>query len=498
MRRRKLTQNNFSKGMIRDSALDEDRLFSLRTMKNYKVLYQDGRLEVRNGYTRWNSTELIAPATQLLWFADLNDNEHLLAILGDALNSDRWYDVNESGAHTRIEDPVATAPRPIEQFGNRVFFGTDTTWLWTDDTALTGADLSYRVGIVRPSPGILISSTTARGHIDSPDFGEELTTTIGRKLAIQYDVGASDELVQSIHVLVQWFGQPYDGAWTCRIRTDNAGEPSTTLVDDKAISFPEAVANNFSNGSWDYTEFQFKGEITLDANSTVWFEFEGDDDYYDNYKLVAPNQFYGSIGSEGATGNHDFGPIFEWSHAGQTWAASATDGEGIFYLSSLDTTLAYGYVVTFFNSTYGIESRQSEEERQVLTDVTSHFTVSTPTTTDDQVDKVRIYRREMTNIEDVEDDITDTYKLVAEIDKGTAYDDSIGTGYLGGELQTQDHYRYDETDDSGEDIRSTALLPDVAVRWKGRIWFAEASDNNLHFSKILEEDGAPVGKQTGV
>jgi hypothetical protein len=333
-----------------------------------------------------------------------------------------------------------------------------------------------------------VTSTAASGHVDSEDFAEEMDISDARKIAIQYDVGGSDENVAAINVWVKRTSTTLpDGSWTCRIRTDDGGEPSTTLVDDEAVSLPLRISDWDRSFAWE--QFSFKNVVTLSANDTVWFEFTGDADYYDNFKLVAPSQFYGNIGSEGATGNHTYGPIFEFDNAGGTWGASPTDGEGIFFLSSLDTTLAYGYVITYVNSTYGIESRQSEEVREVLTDVTNGFTVSTPATSDDQVDKVRLYRREMSSIEDAEADITDAYKFVAEGAEGASFTDHLGTSYLGAELQTQDHYTLDEVADSGSNGRESALLPFLAVYWKGRIIIAEENSRILHFTKRLEKDG---------
>jgi hypothetical protein len=290
MRRRRLRLDSFIRGMKRDSATDEDRLLSLRTMKNYFIDYTDGRLKVRNGYSRWNDNEMVATATQLFWFGDLDGNEHLLGILDDATHNGQWYKIAETGGHTRFDTQLATSPQPMIQVKNRVFYGTDSgaataRFMWTDNVAIAGAT-SYRVGIARSSPlfPTNITSTSVSGHVDSEDFAEEMDTSDARKIAIQYDVGAVDEKIQGINTWVKLTtNTSKDGTWTCRVYTDNSGEPSTTLVQDEAVSFPLKVIDWATSFAWEL--FSFKAEVTLPANTTVWFEYSADDDYYANFKL---------------------------------------------------------------------------------------------------------------------------------------------------------------------------------------------------------------------
>jgi hypothetical protein len=489
MRRRNLRIDNFSLGLRRDSALVEDRMPSMRTLKNWEILYTDGRLRIRPGYTRWNGTELEATATQLFWFADLSGNEHLVGILDDAMHNGQWYKIAESGAHTRFDTQIATARQPIIQVKDRIFYGVDSggataAFMWADDTSL-GAGAAYRVGIARPQTAHTITPTTATGHTHEGADTVYMDRTDQRKLAIQYDVGATDVEIESIHAWVQMPNvafQAVDGGWDCKAFTNNGGEPSTTLADDNAVADYMKVGNFASSG--DYKRWQFRGKFTLSANTTYFFVFEGDYNYYENADNA---ELIGYMGVEGVAAQ-TYGPMQEYDAGAGSWGVVGGGKEGIFYLGGIDTTKSYGYVITWLNSTYGIESRPSVEVRANM-GLATDFTVSTPATADDQVDKVRIYRREMDDIEDTESDITDTYKFVGEVAEGASYVDYWSTEGLGAELQTQDHYLFDETDDDGDEIRTAALVPDVAVHWKGRVWFAEANDNVLHFSKKLEKDG---------
>jgi len=489
---RTITISDFKLGQRRDANLVVERLQSLRTLKNYRLTYSgDGaKLKIRKGYTRFNSNEMAAPATQLFWFKDLDGNEHLLGIIDSGSVTGLWRTVTESGAHLTLTTERTTARQPIVQAGNRVFFGTDKNgvgdigWRWVDNTSIL-ASTSYRVGIVRPAPPTITATPAASGHIATSDTSIVMNATDQRKLAVQYDTGGSDETVTAIIIKVRRLSTTQtDSSWTCRIRTNNGGEPSTTLVGDKAISTPISVPT-FSTGTDGYKRFLFYGEVTLAANSTFFFEFEGDNDYYTKYN---GGTYEAALRLEGVSPTHDFGPAQKFDNGGGGWADVASDKEGIFYLSGIDETKAYGYVVTYVNSTHNIESRPSEEERRTIAEA-QDFTVNHNATADGQVDKVRIYRREMDGIEDQESDITDTYKFVAEADESSAHVDNLGTISLGAELQTNDHYRFDEVSNDNQDVRDAALLPFVVVYWKGRIIFAEENSNILHFSKRLEQDG---------
>jgi hypothetical protein len=482
----------------RDANLTVERVPSLYTVKNYTGLYSGDtvKLKKRKGYTRFNSTALVATATQLFWFKDLDENEHLLGILDDNLTNGQWYKIAESGAHTRIDTQIATARQPIVQVGNRVFFGTDeggatSTFMWADDTSI-GAGTSYRVGIARPGFGTYVSTGTDVGHSPTATNLVTMNETSQRKFAIQYDVSSEDVTVSTIKISVAMEdnaskGAEVPGAWTCAIYTDNGGEPSTTRVHEQAISTPVSVYTFDLEPNPDFKDFVFKTDIALSANTTYWFVVSGDADYYNNYEPTNPPLFNGKVGTEGTAPGHDYGPLLVQDFATSVWSAEPAGREPVFTLADIDSTKAYGHVLTYYSTDYGIESRPCDEVRTTISSG-DNYVIATPISS--IADRVRIYRREMDDITDEEDDITDVYKFVGEVNDGDSLIDMAATERLGAELQTQDHYLFDETDDGDDAVRPTALVPFVITYWKGRIIFAEENSNIIHFSKRLEKDGA--------
>ena len=487
MRRQRLRLDSFILGMLRDSATHEDRLFSLRTLKNFDISYDDGRLKVRNGYSRWNSTALADVAKQLFWFADLEQNEHLLAIANDL-----WFKIVESGAHTQISTEAATARRPVVQVGNRVFFGTDGDgsdigFRWTDNTAI-GAGLSYRAGIARPTVPPTLAAATPLGVTATPILGSriELNATTQQKFASPFTLADTTRFGSIWMCISRRQNTSLEGNVRLKIYTDDSGDPSTTLADDNAISWEWPVQNllvNFAGGIDDNTKrFAFPATIELAAGD-YWAVLETDATYKTNFITANFNVeiHYDQPGSPTWGGS-------KWRN-GNTSAWDATNIEPHMFIGGFDETKYYDYIYTYVNSTYQIESRASSPTRIKASNTPGATTVDHAVSSDAQVDKIRLYRREADNSDDRDEDILDTYKFVFEITEGDTYTDSQYTDELGAEIQTDDHYLFDETDDGDGDIRTSALSPEVATYWKSRIWFAEANDNKLYFSKILEKDG---------
>ena len=79
--------------------------------------------------------------------------------------------------------------------------------------------------------------------------------------------------------------------------------------------------------------------------------------------------------------------------------------------------------------------------------------------------------------------------LFRSVDYGDTVYECLASGALGAELQTGDHYCYDDLDDNNTTLRESALQPYTIALWKGRIIFAEKNGNTLYFTKRLEEDG---------
>lgn len=489
-----LRLSNWRLGMRRDSALRDDAMISARTLENFSISYagESARLRIRNGYTRWNTNALGAPADQIYMFSDMLQNEHLLGIYNS-----RWYELNQVAAHEQLINVAATARRPILQFGNRCFFWTDDdgdglSGYWTDDTQLNGAPKAFRLGIKKPAEAPTLVTVTVDGHLGTPAGASfiELNPVAQRRVGIQYDC-AYNMTVDHIFLSAGRFtaDQENSGSIRAKFYTDNAGEPSTTLADPNAVSDWMSV-NRLAAAAHDYKRLLYFRNFELDAGTTYWIVIEGDEAYYDNHvNLGGAFDFYASIGHESAPGSYKYGQTLVYSQATTLW--SALTKEAIFYIGALVADTAYGYVYTYLNSTYGSESRPSPEARIEATGAKRLVNIANYTAPGDaQADSVRIYRREMADIDDDDADITDPFKFVAEYTIALSGADGISIDFLGAELQTTDHYCLDDTDDTGQGLRDAAIFAKYAVLWKGRLWIAEADSNALYFSKTLEKDGA--------
>lgn len=496
--RKQLSIDNFGLGLNRDGAMSRDKMQSLRVMKNYKIIYTDGRLQIRPGYERWNDTELDTPATQLFWFADLEGNENLLGIQGD---TKQWNAIKESGAHVLLDGFIATARRPIAQFAGRVFYGandvgTGAAWRWTDNDSLDGgvAPYSFRAGIKKPTDIAEVAAVTGEGNIIGviyPGAGTsskwDITNTNRQKIAAQFSV-ATTQKVWGIDILWMWYVvAAKTGMIRFSIRVDDGGEPGD-LVDNDSIGSWLPVKSG-TVGSYVESYVSLQDSVELIGGTDYWLVIEASDDYYSNYNAggAAESWFFVAFGYSVA-GASD---ALRWD--GSNWIVS-TAKLG-FTVGGLSDDTYFDYCLTYYNSTYGIESRRGDASQRIKrnTFVRNAITVTfTEPTSVLQADQVRIYRREIGSDPDIaESAITDTYKLVASVDKDTSpVRDNHDSTTLGGILQTDNHYCVDDVSDGDDDIRQTALVPYIAVLWKGRIWFVEEDGNILHFSKKLEEDGA--------
>jgi hypothetical protein len=451
----------------------------MRTLKNVDIDYKEGRLVVRPGYERWNAVALPAVATQLYEFTDLSGNQHLLGICNS-----RWYEFKATGAHVMLVDEAATAPRPIIQYGDRVVFATDTGWYWTDDAQLTGTPKYHRLGIHAPDESCVADPVAALGHTVSL-FGSALILNTTTQYWIAFKLTLTDELkIGSLSLGLQKpLAINLAGNIRISLQTDSAGLPSGTLVaaDARSTWWPVMWLNV---GTYTLKLFTFTPAIDL-AAGTYWAVINSDAAYKSSFNTVPGFSFYADVG-------HDTGlPTNEmaiYNNVTSTW--NGVPWSAWFQIGGMDDTKFYDYVQTFRNSTYGSESRQSESVRVDPTSTAPVIQVTLPAVSDPQVDIVRVYRRQVENRDDVDPVITDPYKLALEGAPGDVLHDTLPTASLGGILQTQDHYAYDEVDSGDDAIRPTALLPGPAAQFKERIWIAEPDGIVLYPSKILEEDGA--------
>jgi len=484
--------SDFSRGMLRDASLVGEKPV-LRTVKNYRYDY-DGdlvKLQVRKGYDNFNASVLANPPQQLFVYRDLENNEHLLGIIyNNGLAEYRWYDINESTASAPISDEEATPRKHINNVGGRVFFGTDGTgsdigWRWADNASIL-AGTSYRVGIKRPNVVFAATAVAVSGHTVSVAAvaDVELNTTTHKKIAIKLTFAQDTELASISIGMNKPTVATSAGSVRVIIYTDSGGTPSSTVADDNAYSawWPVAMLN-VEGGPLanDLKLFTFLSKFEL-AAGTYWAVIVGDDTYYSNYNVAAfyANMIYDQPGGTGY--------VKVYNNGTSVWGD--TNYQIYHQINGLDDSKFYDYVMTYYNSTYGIESRPSNPIRIDPTADLPAIQLYGPTPSDTQVDKIRYYRRYMANADDSGADITDLYKYVGDAAIGSTLIDNTPTENLGAELQTLDHYCFDDTDDEGEELRKAALNPSAVVVWKDKIWFAEENGNILYFSKLLEEDGA--------
>ena len=506
-RNRNITKNNFAAGMRRDAALAEEPQAYLRSIKNFKIDYVDGALEVRKGYTRWNTTALADYAYQLYHFVDMSWNEHLLAIIGTSIAS-RWYVLSETGSHLIIKDETAVSPdsngcrKPIITWNNRCFFGTNYGWYWTDDTALGGATKCYQAGIDPPSLGPGLETIAVPKVIQTPDSGStvRLNTDSKRKIAIMFTT-TYEAVVNSVSIKMRRAGprQDLSGSVKISIYTNSGGLPSA-LVDAYADSDWRSVShiNYHTLDVYDWINFYLKNSITLDASTSYWIIIEGDDAYYEHYRMNPEDDPYLYFALEVAhyvpppALTYNYWYVWDTTLTPDAWDAG--NGECIFFIGDYqDVAKTYDYIMTYCNSTYGIESRPSHYQRIRLSDYATAVHIHKyAASSDPQVDKLRFYRRQLASDQDfstADGDVVDTYKFVAELDIADDYIDMSATDYLGAEIQTLNHYRIGEADDTEENRRGI-ILPTIATIWKGRVWVVPSNSNMIYYSKKLEEDGA--------
>jgi len=474
--------------MVRDSALDPDRLASLYLLKNYYINYVDGRLSVRNGYDRWNSTAMAAAAKQLFWFADPSGNEHLLGIVNG-----KWFKIAESGAHTQIDTQTATARRPITQVKERVFFGTDSVattseFMWADNTSI-GSGAAYRVGIDKPLSACTAVSAASQGNITGvtePNAGQVVTGGLElrlnadtqRRLAWIY-VPGSDQTVSN--VILRFMPVWASGNGSIKVSIYSGAGSPTTLVTNAFSDWVEIT--QFTTSTYVWHNFALQDTVTLSSGTGYWVYIESDADYKSNYN--ATNFWVNFAYSDG----HASGTTLRWNAA---WYDIGTARMGGFLIGGLIPGYVYDYKHTFNNDTYKSESRPSERSERITPNISSNrATIGTNATTDGQVDNAVIYRRNIGTDPTVdEDSITTDFEYVGTVTAGSSYTDMVGDDQLGGILGSDEHYLFDATADAGEGLRTTALVPYIATYWKSRVWFVEANANILYFSKIKEEDDA--------
>jgi hypothetical protein len=496
---KRLDLGNFSLGQRADAALRDDGIFSLRRMVNYDIIYDTGRLKVRYGYERWNSIELPAVCTQLYQFIDLEGNEHFLGILDtseieDGVGFDQWYVVKEDADAVVLRAQGATARKAIITYGKRCFFATNQAFWWTDHDLIIGGDpKSDRVGILDPTYAPVAEAVTGEGNIvgavydgeGDPGDAWDINATSRQKASAQFQVSAT-QTVGHINLMWLWYDTgSHTGEFRVGIYQDDEGAIGDLVDEYNSVSTWKSIKQGDQATFTEHT-VEFQGKFELEPSTDYWLVIEGSTNYMANYIATGPAYFFIGFGyvtvADGA---------LAWN--GSAWTAITK--KVAFTIGGIaDDDSYFTYVYTYYNSTYGSESRPSEPSERISrnTFVQNAIEITFTASTYDQVDKVRLYRRNIGTDPDVaESTITALYYLVQEFSESvTSIRDISSGGDLGGVLQTEDHYTYDFYDLDPGSERPAALLPYTIIEWKGRIWFAEEDGNSLYFSKVLEQDGA--------
>ena len=504
MKQKTFDFQNFVRGLKRDSTNPEDMLNSLYTMTNYKLNHEDGmaRLEARSGFDRWNTEPLPAVAKQLYMFTDQQRNDYLIGVCNS-----KWYRFIQTTTHEVIKNEVSGVPQdgiggplrnlPVITVGNRVMFATDLGWYWADSDSFTEAIKSFQVGIDPPSDPPSVAMSAPDGSFGAPTASITMNRTTARRIAIPV-IPTITTTLQNITVKVRRAGselQVKSGAWKLGVYNDVAGSPGGLISIDTVSQWMSV--SHFNAGAYSYKTFSFLKSFTLTSGTKYWIIIDGDDDYYTNYGI----NFYGFIGvlasltpSYGATKvwNTDLTPD-AWYIDYVPTGVPPWYSVPVFHLGGAipGAEQIVDYVVTFYNSTYGIESRKSGSIRVAWDSTHSIGQIGCIYAPDAQVDKFRVYRRELDtglSWEAEEDEITNKYYYMGESTIAVDYIDSTDLEFTGNEIQTDDNYRIGETDDLDPHIRSSAVVPKVATFWKGRTWVGNGS--KIYFSKKLESDGA--------
>ena len=505
-----LKLSNFSLGQSRDGALRQNKYWSLRDMVNVDIVYTDGRMRVRKGSARWNATALPAEPTQLFWWVDDDQNEHLFALCSDLI--DRWYEAKASGAHQMIIDQLATRWCIAQPVGNRLILGTDSDLYWTDHDALTGGPpYAYRLGIKKPTVGVGGSVIITEGTWNGAGYpnvpgSHGLNATTKRKVAARFTAGYT----QRVRGLpIPFYFAATDVTQRASIRATiytDIGGPGVPLSSDAVSDWVSLHSHGLA--AWGMEFFRFQDKVDLVSATDYYVVIEADDDYYSNYNAATFFMYLGYFAPAPAN------TAWNQNLAG-TWNLSANRTS--FWLGGIydaadeapfGGTAYYQYVMTYMNSTYGIESRPSDPLTVALRAgnagtwtfpqrATVNLTPIAPV--DPQVDRFRFYRRKIGDDPSIAESlITDTYKLVSEdVFTIANVNDSTADGYLGAELQTQNNYCYDDVDPADDSQKPVVLSPYLMVYWKGRVWMVELGKRTIWFSNILETNGASgyVGDQ---
>ena len=225
--------------------------------------------------------------------------------------------------------------------------------------------------------------------------------------------------------------------------------------------------------------------MSLIAATNYWIVIQSDDSYKDDY-------VDGGAGSRFLITFRRETPV-PGGYAARRWDGAAWQNDTYmlsFNIGGLDPDHFYDYKITYVNNDYNSESRPTEvSEIMDPGFLNNRVTISLPSTLDPQADGCNIYRRDRGTDETIaEDDVTGFYYYVGFSHWSSAFVDFLPDANVGARLHSEDHYCYDDVDDTDQGKRDSALMPAGWVLWKGRIWFWEAQGRIFYFSKVFERN----------
>jgi len=476
---------NFSKGMIRDAALDQQKNFSLYTLENYYVRPSDGALVKRAGSDRFNIAGYPAEVKQIHFFSSTPTTTFQLTVSDDKLYKTPTAEI-QIGGTTSHDFSAGNFPYPFAIAGNRVIFSDDNDWYWGDGTSL-GNNTTYQVGIDKSTLIPQVNGATSITQATQDSF-VELT-----------DTGTTDEVAQSFILpaslgdyssyfadgIQVWLrrdgGSNIEGYIRIVAVNDSSSDPGSTDTDkvDTNSSFSNWINVQDIGTGGALVLLPFQDVIRFDAGATYWYRIQTENRYKATFVTGTRRIIVGIDTGAG------YGDGAVKTYNGSTWSASTaydtTFQVGSAFLASDEHKYRFGHK----NDATGAESIASDEisvDRNgiKLTDLTFP--------SNSQVDRITIYRTDDPAI-DAElrllGEVDSPHPINTDQDTDTVVDmvdDSFRANLF---LQTDDHTRL-------RDSNLVEVTPQRIALYKSRLWCSVSGEDNIYFSKRVEFEG-PLG-----
>lgn len=470
---REVRLKNFRNGMKVDN-IDEgsEQIQSLLLLENADIKWQNGAAVRRKGYSYFEK-DLAAAAKQIYEFVNVAGTATMLVIMDEKL-----YHI-KSGVPTLIDNDSGSGVPPVPALSfsaydyypfctvlNRCFFADDNDMYWFDSTSLA-SDKCYQLGITAPVFSTTPGTSTNR-------FGHETLTTDGvintsRKKHAESFVPTSNMTVDAVRVaprVVPAATQsepPETIDMIVSIYSDSGGSPGTILAISRR-TFLDIYNNNGEVRG--ILRFDFEDNVNLTSGTTYWVVVEVNEDFWVWEALEYSDAYIGYDNAAGYSGTYKY-----WD--GDAWQEDASRDLYFVIGGGLNQGGEYNYAFTYVNNTYNSESEPKTFTGVQPTKQNVNFTAMDLTTSDNQVDVVRLYRTKP------EDDTV--YYYVTELaTTDTTFWDNIDDENLGAEIQCVDHQR-------------SQICPVRQItHWHNRLYISGDDDTNnhiLYYSKVLESNG---------